>query len=120
MSTVTDNDLRELKDLINSKFEQIDRKFEQVNEKIDSRFEQVNEKIDSRFEQVNDKLNDMRVEIATIKEGLSSVNKRIDDTNLGTNKRLDNLDFLARTVIGGIALALLAGLTKILYPNIIN
>lgn len=85
MSTVTDNDLRELKDLINSKFEQVDRKFEQVN----------------------DKLNDLRVEIATLKEGQN-----------GINKRLDNLDFIARTVIGGVILALLGGLAKILYPNI--
>lgn len=57
MSTVIDNDLRELKDLINSKFEQVDTKFNQVN----------------------DKLNDMRVDIATIKEGLNQVNKRLDD-----------------------------------------
>ncbi|NCO74789.1 MAG: hypothetical protein GW795_08875 [Cyanobacteria bacterium] len=105
MSTVTDNDLRELKDLINSKFEQVDRKIEQVNEKIDSRFEQVN----SQFIQVNEKLNDMRVEIATVK---SDVN--------GLGKRLDNLDFIARSVIGGIIIALLAGLSKILYPNLLN
>jgi len=34
MSTVTDNDLKELRDLINSKFEQIDRKFEKVFEEF--------------------------------------------------------------------------------------
>ncbi|MGI0482840.1 hypothetical protein ACN4EE_18900 [Geminocystis sp. CENA526] len=86
MSTLTNNDLRELKDLINSKFEQVDRKFEQINDKIDTKIEQVNEKIDTqieqvdrKFEQVNDKLNDMRVEIATIKEGLNGVNQRLDD-----------------------------------------
>jgi hypothetical protein len=32
MSTVTDNDLKELKDLINSKFDQVDRKFERVTD----------------------------------------------------------------------------------------
>lgn len=37
MSTVTDNDLKELKDLTNSKFEQVDRNLE----KIDSKFERV-------------------------------------------------------------------------------
>jgi hypothetical protein len=80
MSTVTDNDLKELRDLINSK-----------------------------FEQVNDKLNDLKVEVAILKEGQN-----------GINKRLDNLDFIARTVIGGVILALLAGLGKILYPNLLN
>lgn len=91
MSTVTENDLTELKDLINSKFEQI------------------NEKIDSRYQLLDSKLNDMRVEIASIKGNQE-----------GFSKRLDNLDFLARTVIGGVVLALLVGLAKLLYPNLIN
>jgi hypothetical protein len=69
MSTVTDNDLKELRDLINSK-----------------------------FEQVNDKLNDLKVEVAILKEGQN-----------GINKRLDNLDFIARTVIGGVILASVTG-----------
>jgi uncharacterized coiled-coil DUF342 family protein len=87
MSTVTDNDLKELKEFIGSKFEQVNEKFEQVNEK----------------------LNDMRVDIATLKEGQN-----------GINKRLDNLDFIARSVIGGVILALILGLTKLLYPNLVN
>jgi predicted nuclease with TOPRIM domain len=86
MSTITDNDLRELKDLINSK-----------------------------FEQVNDKLNDMRVDIATLKEGQNGINKRLDDTN----KRIDNLDLLTRIIFGGVIVALIVGLFKVLYPNVI-
>ncbi|MBF2055999.1 MAG: hypothetical protein IGQ45_02010 [Cyanobacterium sp. T60_A2020_053] len=105
MSTVTDNDLRELKDLINSKFEQINSKFEQIN----SKFEQVNEKIETRYQLLDSKLNDIKIEIATIKEGQN-----------GLGKRLDNLDFIARSVIGGIILALLIGLTKLLYPDLIG
>jgi hypothetical protein len=37
MGTLTDNHLKKLKDLINSKFESVDRNFE----KIDSKFEKV-------------------------------------------------------------------------------
>ncbi|WP_373478377.1 hypothetical protein [Geminocystis sp.] len=99
MSTVTDNDLRELKDLINSKFEQ-------VNEKIDFRFEQV----DSRFTQVNDKLNDMRVEIASIKGNQE-----------GFSKRLDNLEFTNRgifiSVVSGLLIAVITLIVKFLIPN---
>ncbi len=101
MSTVTENDLREIKDLINSKFEQVNDKFEQVNDK----FEQIN----SKFEQVNDKLNDLKIDIAVLKEGQN-----------GINKRIDNLDFLARTVVGGVILALIVGLAKLLFPNLIS
>ena len=93
MSAVTDNDLKELKDLINSKFEQI------------------NQKIDSRFEQVDNKLNDMRVEIASIKGNQE-----------GFSKRLDNLEFTNRgifiTVVSGLLLATLTLIVKFLAPPI--
>ncbi|WP_017293647.1 hypothetical protein [Geminocystis herdmanii] len=120
MSTVTDNDLRELKDLINSKFEQVDRKIEQGNEKIENKFEQVNEKIENKFEQINEKIESkfekvfeeftsVKVEVATIK---SDVN--------GLSKRLDNLEFIARSMIIGVLVALLSGLIKFLYPNLLG
>lgn len=91
MSAVTDNDLKELKDLTNSKFKQ------------------TNEKIDNRDQLLDNKLNDMKVEIATIKGDIN-----------GLGKRLDNLDFIARSLVGGIILALLLGLTKFLYPNLLG
>lgn len=100
MGAVTDNDLKELKDLITSKFEQVDRKFELVNEKVDS-----------RFEQVDNKLNDMRVEIASIKGNQE-----------GFSKRLDNLEFTNRgiflTVVSGLLLATVTLIVKVLAPPI--
>ena len=96
MSTVTDNDLRELKDLINSKFEQVDRKFEMV------------------FEE----LTDIKIDVATIKTEVSGINKRLDDTN----KRIDNLEFTNRgifiSVIGGLLLAVITLTIKFLAPPI--
>lgn len=91
MSAVTDNDLKELKDLTNSKFKQ------------------TNEKIDNRYQLLDSKLNDIKVEIATIKSHVK-----------GLDKRLDNLDFIARSLVGGTILALLLGLTKFLYPNLLG
>lgn len=95
MGTVTDNDLRELKDFINSKFGQI------------------NEKIDTRFEQINEKINDMKVDIATLKEGQN-----------GLSKRLDNVEFTNRgifiSVISGLILALATIIVKFLSPNLIG
>lgn len=87
MSTVTDNDLREIKELIS----------ELAKTQKDA------------FNHLNEKINDMRVDIATLKEGQN-----------GINKRLDNLDFIARTIIASVAVALLVGLAKILYPNLIG
>lgn len=98
MSTITDNDLKELKDLINSKFEQVDRKFEKVF----------------------DELTSIKVDIATVKSDVNGLGKRLDETKEALSKRLDNLEFIARSVIGGILVAVLLGLTKILYPNLLN
>jgi predicted nucleic acid-binding Zn-ribbon protein len=85
MSTLTDNGLKELKDLINSKFQQVDRKFERVF----------------------DEFTTVKVEIATIKTEVSGINKRLDDTN----KSIDNLEFTNRgifiRVIGGLLLAVI-------------
>ncbi|MBF2057754.1 MAG: hypothetical protein IGQ45_11195 [Cyanobacterium sp. T60_A2020_053] len=74
MSTVTDNDLRELKDLIKS---------------------------------LDDKFNDMRVDIATIKTDIVNI-----------NNRLDNINFIFRSVAVGVIVSLVVGLTKVLYPNL--
>ncbi len=70
----------------------------------------LNKRIDDTQSTINKRLDDTQ----------SSINKRLDDTQSSINKRLDNPDFIARTVIGGIVLALLAGLAKLLYPNLIN
>lgn len=91
MNTVTDNDLKQLKDLINSKFDKV-------------------------FEE----LTTIKVDIATLKEGQNSLNKRLDETKEALSKRLDNLDKIALTVVGGIILALLIGLFKTLYPNLLG
>lgn len=64
MSTITDNDLKELKDFINSKFDQVERK---------------NEQFDRKLETLSQDMNSMRIEIATVKEGLNSVKTRLDD-----------------------------------------
>ncbi|MBF2057290.1 MAG: hypothetical protein IGQ45_08705 [Cyanobacterium sp. T60_A2020_053] len=124
MSTVTENDLRELKDLINSKFEQINEKIESRYQSLDSKLNDVRFDLDSKLNDVrfdldsklnevrgdlDGKLNEMKVDTATLKEGQN-----------GINKRLDNLDFIARSVIGGVILALIVGLSKVLYPNLLG
>ncbi|MGI0482676.1 hypothetical protein ACN4EE_18065 [Geminocystis sp. CENA526] len=91
MSTVTDNDLKELKDLINSKFEKV-------------------------FEE----LTTIKVDIATLKEGQNSTNQRITETKEALSKRLDNLDRIALTVVIGVIVSLIIGLMKTLYPNLLG
>ncbi len=91
MSTLTDNDLKELKDLIKAQ-----------NDKIDK----IDDKIDKLKDNINEQFLQVKVSLAKLEEGQN-----------GLGKRLENLEFIARSVIGGLILALLLGLTKLLFPN---
>ncbi len=88
----------------------------QINSKLDKLTDDVNQLKVS----VTKDINDIKISIAEdIGEVKASITKLEEGQN-GINKRLDNLDFIARTVIGGVVLALLAGLAKLLYPNLIS
>jgi len=93
MSTVTENDLRELKDLINSKFEQVDRKFEKV------------------FEE----LTNIKVDIATLKSDVNGINKRLDSVE----NRLNTVTLGVFGIIGVLVTGLLTFVGKVVFfPNI--
>ena len=87
---------------------------------IETDLKEVLNQINGKLDKLSDNVNDLKVDVARLQEGQKSLNKRLDDTQSSINKRLDNLDFIARTVIGGVVLALIAGLAKILYPNLIS
>jgi tetrahydromethanopterin S-methyltransferase subunit G len=70
MTALTEADLRELKDLINNKFEQLDRKIETIDKKLD-------------------------IYIATNDEKLNAINQRLDKMD----KRLENLEISTRNQI---------------------
>ncbi|MBR8826316.1 MAG: hypothetical protein DSM107014_00175 [Gomphosphaeria aponina SAG 52.96 = DSM 107014] len=95
MTTLTENELKELKDFL-------EEQFKQVNSKTDKLSEEVNGKIEKLSEEVNH----LRVEIAMLKGELT-----------GTNKRLENLEFINRTTSVAITATLLAGVVKLFFPN---
>ena len=87
---------------------------------IETYLKDVLGQINSKLDKLNDDVNQLKVSVAKdIGEVKASIAKLEEGQN-GINKRLDNLDFIARTVIGGVVLALLAGLAKLLYPNLIS
>ncbi len=111
MTTLTDNDLKEIKDLIkeqNAKFD----KFEQKMDKLDDKLDQFRENVNQQFLQVN-------VCLTKLEASQNGLNKRFEDGVNGLSKRLENLEFIARSVIGGLILALLLGLAKLLFPNLL-
>lgn len=128
MSTITENDIKELKGFIVEQFKEVNQKIdkssEQVNQRIDKLSEDVDNKIDKLSEnlhkeikqlskdfdgkvgKLSEDVNSLRVEVANVKGELT-----------GVNKRLDSLDFTNRTIFVAIVTALMAGLVKLFLPN---
>ncbi|ELR98795.1 hypothetical protein [Gloeocapsa sp. PCC 73106] len=115
MSTVTENDLKDLRTLIETKFEKVDGRFEKIDErlgKVDERLEKIDgrlEKIDERFEKINENINELKVDLSALKAEITT-----------NNKRLDNTDFIIRSIFVGIVVTLsssvLIGVWKLLLP----
>lgn len=83
MSTVTEDDLKELKTVIENQGTEINQKLDKLNGSV----------------------TDLRVDIATLKSEVSN-----------NNKRLDNIDFIIRTIFVGVVSAILLGVFKYIYP----
>ncbi|PHV60998.1 hypothetical protein [Cyanobacterium aponinum] len=105
MTTVTENDLKEIKELINLKFQQMDSKFAQM----DSRFDRMETKMDHLSQDVNE----VKIQLAKTQEGIQ-----------GLDTRVKNLEFANRgifiSVTTGILLAGLGALTKFLFFSNLN
>jgi murein lipoprotein len=76
---------------------------------IETDLKDVLNQINGKLDKLTDDVNDVKVILAKLEEGQK-----------GLSKRLDNLEFIARAIIGAVILALLAGLGKILYPNFLT
>lgn len=112
MTTVTENNLGEIKELINLKFQQMDSKLAQ----IDSRFAQI----DSRFECMETKMDNLSQDVNEVKIQLAKTQEGIQ----GLDTRVKNLEFANRgifiSVTTGILLAGLGALAKFLFFSNLN
>ncbi|WP_017293016.1 hypothetical protein [Geminocystis herdmanii] len=93
MSTVTDNDLKELKDFLSTKFEGISKE-----------------------------LTEIKIDIAILKESQKSLNTRVDETNKrldSIDTRLNTVTLGVFGIIGVLVTGLLTFVGKfVFFPNV--
>lgn len=103
MSTVTENDLRELKDLINTRFNELERKIDGIDKKLDIHIVRTDEKfksVDQRFDEIDKRLNQ-------VDRSIEVINARLNTFTLG---------FLS--IVGILVTGLLGIVTKVVFfPN---
>jgi hypothetical protein len=145
MLTVTDTDLKELKDLITGGFSRLDAeisdlKINQVrmeerlsgqihslDERLSGQINSLDERLSGQIKAVDEKLSgqinslDERLsgQINSLDERLSGKINVVDEKITGLGKRLDFQEFLNRGFLMGLGIATLTGLAKLLgfLPN---
>ena len=145
MQTVTDTDLKELKDLITGGFSRLDAeisdlKINQVrmeerlsgqihslDERLSGQINSLDERLSGQIKAVDEKLSgqinslDERLsgQINSLDERLSGKINVVDEKITGLGKRLDFQEFLNRGFLMGLGIATLTGLAKLLgfLPN---
>lgn len=86
MTTFTESDMRELKDLINSRFNELDKKINELDKKIEVNQAVTNEKfllINEKFSSLNGRLDTMQAsvnKIPELAEKIGELKKRCDPT----------------------------------------
>lgn len=86
MSTVTDNDLREVKELISQLGDRINDRFNQVEirfNQMDNRFNQVETRfnqVETRFNQIDEKITELRINQTEVQTRLNDWKPSIDKT----------------------------------------
>ncbi len=65
--------------------------------------------------QINQKLDNLQKDVTDIKIGQAKLEVEVK----GISKRLDNQEFINRSVIVGFVLAVAAGVVKLFFPNVL-
>lgn len=86
----------------------------EVLARIDNRLDKLDQKIESKFDLLDQKINKLDDKVDKLSNNFSELKGEMS----GINKRLDNLEFIARTVGGAMIVAVLLGIAKFLFPSL--
>lgn len=85
-----------------------------MNQNIEVSIADILARLESKIDRLEGKIDNLSNEVNQVKVDVAKVDEKIS----GLDKRLSNLEFIARTVGGGIIIALLLALTRFLFPSV--
>jgi chromosome segregation ATPase len=123
MPTVTDTELKELKDLITTGFSRLDTEITglkigqerlsgqitSLDEKLTGQINSLDEKFTGQINSLDEKLTG---QINSLDEKLTGKINVLDEKITGQGKRLDFQEFINRSILGGLILIVLGGAAK--------
>ena len=106
MAPITDNDLKELKDLITENQKKVETRLDKLEDKVETKLDKLEEKID----RLSEGMNELKVEVGKNQQNIA-----------GLDKRLSNIEFTNRGIFislsTGLVIARLGAFTKFLFFN---
>jgi murein lipoprotein len=103
-----ENKIDNLSNQVQTEVHRLENKIEDISNQVQTEVNRLENKIDKLSEDVND-----------IKTSVA----KLDENQNGLNKRLENVEFINRSIFAsilvGIVLTIVAGITKLLFPTLI-
>ncbi len=87
---------------------------EEILTRLEQKIDNNQKEINQRFEEVNQRFDTLQKDVHDLKVGQA----KLEENLTGINKRLDNQEFINRSVGVGIVVALVTGIVKLFFPNL--
>ena len=108
--------LQNLDSKIDKLSENMESKMEKLGQEVNHKIEKLDNKIDEVRKEVNQKVDKLSEDVNELKGDVKALEKEV--TGLGT--RLENQEFLNRTITVALASAFFLSVTKLLFPNFLG
>ncbi len=105
-----------LKDILQKLDSKIDKLGENMESKMEKLGQEFNHKIEKLSEDVNQKVDKLSEDVNELKGNVKALEKEVT----GLNTRLENQEFLNRTITVALASAFFLSVTKLLFPNFLG
>lgn len=75
-------------------------------------------RLESKIDHLTNEVNEVKINGAKLDEKLNSVKSDAKTNFDSLDKRLSNIEFVARSIAGGVIIALLLAFARYLFPNV--
>lgn len=75
-------------------------------------------RLEAKMDHLTNEVNEVKINVAKLDEKLNSVKSDAKTNFDSLDKRLGNIEFVARSIVGAVIIALLLALARYLFPNV--
>ncbi|MGI0479323.1 hypothetical protein ACN4EE_00885 [Geminocystis sp. CENA526] len=89
-----------------------------MNQIIEVNIADVLMRLEAKMDHLTNEVNEVKINVAKLDEKLNSVKSEAKTNFDSLDKRLGNIEFVARSIAGGVIIAILLAFARYLFPNV--